>query len=495
MKYRSTRDQSGHPVSAAAAIRQGLASDGGLFVPTDFPHPTYDLAKLSQADYQAIANTIFNWFFPDLPDLAGVAQTAYGDQWTSPKITPLVDLRANTSVLELFHGPTLAFKDVALQALPHLLTRAKQVQEATEETVILTATSGDTGTAALRGFRGVAGTRVIVFYPNDGISPVQEAQMLSQAGANQTVVAVEGNFDQAQTKVKEIFNDADMQAALAANGQAFSSANSMNIGRLIPQVAYYFAAYGQLVAQEKVQLGDEVNFAVPTGNFGDILAGYYAKLLGLPVGRLICASNENHVLTDFFATGTYDKRRHFSVTNSPAMDILVSSNLERLLFSVSGEDAAAVASWMDQLNTVGCYAVTPAVHAKLGENFAAGYATPDQVKDEIRRVFQEDGYLLDPHSAVGSFVARHYQEDSGDPRPTVLLSTASPAKFPETVLAALTGAAPTASGQAALDELAAQTGLDFTVEKQALFGRQPTTPRVVTPTEMAGTVKDVLGVK
>ena len=492
MEYRSTRDPHAHAVSAATAIRQGLAPDGGLFVPTTFPEPSYDLASLTQADYQTIAQTVLGWFFPDLADLAGVARAAYGSQWASAAITPLVDLRGNTSILELFHGPTLAFKDVALQALPQLLTRAKQALGASEETVILTATSGDTGTAALRGFRGVAGTRVIVFYPNDGISPVQEAQMLGQAGDHQAVVAVEGNFDQAQTRVKEIFTDPQMAAALADHGQAFSSANSMNIGRLIPQVAYYFAAYGQAVARGTIKLGEALNFAVPTGNFGDILAGYYAKQLGLPVGRLICASNENHVLTDFFASGTYDKRRQFTVTNAPAMDILVSSNLERLLFAVTGEDAGQVASWMDQLATVGCYSVSPAVHAKLGESFAAGYANPDQVKDEIRQVFIEDGYLLDPHSAIGAFVARRYQEESGDERPTVLLATASPAKFPETVLAALTGQDPQTSGQAALAELSRRTGQSFACEQTALFGRQARAPRVVTPAEMEATVREIL---
>ena len=491
MNYRSTRDPQAQPVTSAAAIIKGLAPDGGLFVPSTFPQPSYDLAPFTTQPYQAIAQQVLTWFFPDLAALPGAVQRAYGTQWDAQQITPLSARHGGNYYLELFHGPTLAFKDVALQALPQLLQLAKVQTGEDSETIILTATSGDTGTAALRGFQNVAGTQVIVFYPRDGISPVQKAQMLGQAGANLHVVAVTGNFDQAQTTVKQLFSDHALAHKLAARQQQFSSANSMNVGRLIPQIAYYFAAYGQLLQRQEIQSGDLVNFAVPTGNFGDILAGYYAKKLGLPVGKLICASNANNVLTDFFTTGTYDKRREFYVTNSPSLDILVSSNLERLLFDVSDHDADLVAQLMNQLQTTGHYTVPAEVHQRLTTTFAAGYATPMQLQAEIKRVFDADNYLIDPHTAVGSFVARQYQQVTGDQRPCVVLATASPYKFPETVLDAISPA-PVSSGLTAIKQLAEFDAAPLTAGVQELFTNQPQSQAEVAPADMKAIVQQIL---
>lgn len=492
MNYRSTRDSNAQLYTDAQAIIQGLAPDGGLFVPAAFPQPQFDLTRLTTSSYQQLAQTVLQWFFPHLPTAATVP-AAYGAQWDHPRIAPLTPIHAGSYYLELFHGPTLAFKDVALQVLPHLLQAAKHQTKDTKETIILTATSGDTGTAALRGFRNVAGTRVIVFYPQHGISPIQEAQMRSQQGDNLHVVAVKGNFDQAQTTVKEIFNDPTLAAVLASHQQHFSSANSMNIGRLIPQITYYFSAYGQLLRQGVIQAGDQVNFAVPTGNFGDILAGYYATKLGLPVGRLICASNKNNVLTDFFATGTYDKRREFFVTNSPSMDILVSSNLERLLFDVSGGDAELVQQLMHELQDQGHYSLPTELLTKLKQLFAAEYATPDEIQTEINRVFKEANYLIDPHTAVGSIAAHRYRTLSGDPRPCVVVATASPYKFPETVLQSLDNTVPSQStGLDAIEQLAQLDPRPLTAGVEELFTNQPQPVLTTTPATMPRMVLDIL---
>ena len=375
------------------------------------------------------------------------------------------------------------------------MTKAIKLNGVDRDIVILTATSGDTGTASMRGFSNVDGTQVIVFYPDGGVSPVQLKQMLSQPGQNLTAVAVKGNFDDAQTEVKHIFNDHAFNQRLIDNGYQFSSANSMNIGRLVPQVVYYFAAYGQLVKQDKIKFGDAVNFTVPTGNFGDILAGWYAKKLGLPVNKLICASNENNVLTDFFKTGKYDRRREFHLTSAPAMDILVSSNLERLLFDVYDEDAPAVKDLMERLQNDGCYQVAPTAKDKLDQAFAASFATQAQVASEIKYVYETSGYLIDPHTAVGSFVARSYQKETGDQTPMIIVSTASPYKFPETVYHALTGCDTDQQGMPAIKQLHDLVGGELTAGVKELFEYQPRKESLVAPDEMEKLIAAVLKLK
>ena len=497
MQYRSTRDQAAKQMTAPKAILQGLAPDGGLFVPQSFPQPDYDLGALVNAPYQEVATTIWGWFFDDfsLASRQAIVRGAYGEQWDDSQIAPLSERVAGNYYLELFHGPTLAFKDVALQALPRLMKEAVTVTGDDKQIIILTATSGDTGSAAMRGFSDVTGTQVVVFYPDGGVSPVQLRQMLAMKGDNLAAVAVAGNFDDAQTEVKKIFNDQEFAARLAQAGDRFSSANSMNIGRLIPQVVYYFAAYGQLVEQGQIKLGDAINFTVPTGNFGDILAGWYAKKLGLPIKKLICASNENNVLTDFFTTGRYDRRRAFHLTSAPAMDILVSSNLERLLFDVYDEDAASVKELMVRLQNDGWYQITAAAKAKLDSEFAAGYATQSQVAGEIKYVYETSGYLIDPHTAVGSFVARQYQKNSDDQTPMVIVSTASPYKFPETVYHALTGQDTQQQGLPAIKQLHDLVSGELTAGVKELFDHQPRKESVIAPDDMENLIAQVLKLK
>lgn len=497
MNYRSTRGNVKDALKSSDAVVQGLAPDGGLYVPVDFPKPTYDLENLIQLPYQKLAQTILQWFFNDYPaeQLADGTTKAYADQWDDDSIAPLSRQKAGFNYLELYHGPTLAFKDIALQMLPQLMTKAIKLNGVDRDIVILTATSGDTGTASMRGFSNVDGTQVIVFYPDGGVSPVQLKQMLGQPGQNLTAVAVKGNFDDAQTQVKQIFNDQAFNQRLIDNGYQFSSANSMNIGRLIPQVVYYFAAYGQLVEQDQIKLGDAINFTVPTGNFGDILAGWYAKKLGLPIKKLICASNENNVLTDFFTTGRYDRRRAFHLTSAPAMDILVSSNLERLLFDVYDEDAASVKDLMERLQNDGWYQITSAAKAKLDQEFAAGYAAQSQVAGEIKYVYETSGYLIDPHTAVGSFVARQYQKNSHDQTPMVIVSTASPYKFPETVYHALTGQDTQQQGLPAIKQLHDLVGGELTAGVKELFDHQPRKESVIAPDDMEDLIAEVLKLK
>lgn len=453
MNYRSTRGTADQAINSAAAIIQGLAPDGGLYVPVNFPQPTFSLDQLVGLSYQETAQLVLSWFFDDYDaqQLHDSVTAAYGHQFDDSRIVPVTDKTAGNYYMELFHGPTLAFKDLALQVLPQLMTRAVKLQGVDHNIVILTATSGDTGTASMRGFQDVDGTQVIVFYPHGGVSPVQLRQMLTQQGHNLKVVAVEGNFDQAQSNVKKIFGDREFGAALAQRGHQFSSANSMNIGRLIPQVAYYFYTYAQMVARQTIKQGDQISFTVPTGNFGDILAGYYAKKLGLPIRKLVCASNQNNVLTDFFKTGKYDRNRPFFLTNSPSMDILVSSNLERLLFDVSDQNETVVQKLMQQLSETGSYQITADMRAKLAD-FDAGFASEDDIQAEIKRVFDQEGYAIDPHTAVASAVAHRYQQTTDDQTPMVVLSTASPYKFPETVLKAITDA-PVKGGLDAVHQL------------------------------------------
>ena len=436
--YQSTRDAN-NTVTASQAILQGLATDGGLFTPISYPQVELDFTKLKDASYQEVAKLILSAFLDDFTDqeLNDCINNAYDSKFDTPEIAPLVKLNGQYN-LELFHGSTIAFKDMALSILPHLMTTAAKKHGLKNKIVILTATSGDTGKAAMAGFADVPGTEIIVFYPKDGISKVQELQMTTQTGDNTHVVAIEGNFDDAQTNVKSMFNDAVLRERLAAHKLQFSSANSMNIGRLVPQIVYYVYAYAQLVKTGQIQAGEAVNFAVPTGNFGNILAAYYAKQIGLPVGKLICASNENHVLTDFFKTHVYDKKRSFKVTSSPSMDILVSSNLERLIFHLLGNNAEKTADLMKSLNQHGQYELTDFDPAIL-ELFAAEYATEAETTAEIKRVYEASNYVEDPHTAVASAVYQKYRTATGDETTTVVASTASPYKFPVVAVEAVMG--------------------------------------------------------
>ena len=436
--YQSTRDAN-NTVTASQAILQGLATDGGLFTPISYPQVELDFTKLKDASYQEVAKLILSAFLDDFTDqeLDDCINNAYDSKFDTPEIAPLVKLNGQYN-LELFHGSTIAFKDMALSILPHLMTTAAKKHGLKNKIVILTATSGDTGKAAMAGFADVPGTEIIVFYPKNGVSKVQELQMTTQTGNNTHVVAIEGNFDDAQTNVKRMFNDAALRERLAAHKLQFSSANSMNIGRLVPQIVYYVYAYAQLVKTGQIVAGDKINFTVPTGNFGNILAAYYAKQIGLPVGKLICASNENNVLTDFFKTHVYDKKRSFKVTSSPSMDILVSSNLERLIFHLLGNSAEKTADLMKSLNQHGQYELTDFDPAIL-ELFAAEYATEVETAAEIKRVYEASDYIEDPHTAVASAVYQKYRTAAGDETTTVIASTASPYKFPVVAVEAVTG--------------------------------------------------------
>lgn len=436
--YQSTRDAN-NTVTASQAILQGLATDGGLFTPISYPQVELDFTKLKDASYQEVAKLILSAFLDDFTDqeLDDCINNAYDSKFDTPEIAPLVKLNGQYN-LELFHGATIAFKDMALSILPHLMTTAAKKHGLKNKIVILTATSGDTGKAAMAGFADVPGTEIIVFYPKDGVSKVQELQMTTQTGDNTHVVAIEGNFDDAQTNVKRMFNDAALRERLAAHKLQFSSANSMNIGRLVPQIVYYVYAYAQLVKAGQIVAGDKINFTVPTGNFGNILAAYYAKQIGLPVGKLICASNENNVLTDFFKTHVYDKKRSFKVTSSPSMDILVSSNLERLIFHLLGNSAEKTADLMKSLNQHGQYELTDFDPAIL-ELFAAEYATEVETASEIKRVYEASDYIEDPHTAVASAVYQKYRTATGDETTTVIASTASPYKFPVVAVEAVMG--------------------------------------------------------
>ena len=429
MFYHSTRSLQ-DPITGAQAVIKGLAPDGGLYMPDAIP--AFNWQSCLKADAYGMATAILSAFLGDIPNMETLVHKAYTGKFSAEDLTPTVPV-GDFSVLELFHGPTSAFKDVALSMLPQLLTAARAKEGFADDILILTATSGDTGKAALEGFKDVDGIKICVFYPDGGVSPVQRAQMVTQEGSNVAVCAVKGNFDDAQTGVKNIFN-----AVRSVSAGALSSANSINIGRLVPQIMYYFKSYADLLAAGRIALGDEVNFSVPTGNFGDILAGYLAKRLGLPVGKLICASNANNVLTDFIRTGTYDRRRDLHKTLSPSMDILVSSNLERLLYLLSG-DTAQVADYMTQLNTEGSYTVSQDLLAKIQSLFWAGCCDDAAAQAAIARVWTDNHYLCDPHTATGWQVAEDYVNQTGDTRPMVVLSTASAYKFPAAVLSAIGG--------------------------------------------------------
>lgn len=434
--YKSTRNQN-EKVTASQAILKGLAEDGGLFVPEQIPTLNVEIEELANMSYQETAYEVMKLFLDDFTEeeLKHCIESAYDEKFDTKEIAP-IRKEDGAYYLELFHGATIAFKDMALSILPHLLTASAKKNQVKNEIVILTATSGDTGKAALAGFADVPGTRIIVFYPKDGVSPIQEKQMVTQKGENTFVVGINGNFDDAQTGVKKIFGDKELAAEMEQAGFQFSSANSINIGRLVPQVVYYVYAYAKMYAAGEISKNEKMNVVVPTGNFGNILAAYYAKNMGIPIGKLICASNDNKVLYDFFTTGTYDKNREFILTTSPSMDILISSNLERLIYKIAGEDAKKNQELMRQLSSEGKYEITEEMKAQLVD-FDGGFASEEEVAEEIHELYTKTGYVLDTHTAVASHVYRNYKKKTGDETKTVIASTASPYKFTRSVMDAI----------------------------------------------------------
>ena len=485
MQYHSTRSQSS-PVDSAQAVLNGLANDGGLYVPEVLP--TIDVPAVLSGTTAQMATALIGAMLPDIPNMATLVSRAYTGKFQTEELTPTVNTGAFT-VLELFRGPTSAFKDVALCALPQLLTAAKAEKGMQEDILILTATSGDTGKAALAGFQDVPGVKICVFYPHGGVSAVQRAQMVTQEGSNVTVCAVEGNFDDAQTGVKNIFAAADGGVLPGCANTRLSTANSINIGRLAPQITYYFKAYSDLLKRGQIQMGDKVNFCVPTGNFGDILAGYLAKKLGLPVGTLVCASNANNVLTDFIRTGTYDRRRPLHKTVSPSMDILVSSNLERLLYFMS-QDTDLVADLMKKLNQDGFYTVPESLKEAIGAEFWAGCCSDERATKTIAKVWNELHYLCDTHTATGWAVAEDYVAETGDHRPMVVLSTASPYKFPAAVLSSLEEVSETDEFKL-MDRLQELTGVPIPANLSGLQEKPERHTGVIGKTEMLSFVKSI----
>lgn len=442
MFYESTRGGL-RGILSAEAIKRGIAPDGGLFVPESIPQMTLEtINNMTKMTYQERAVEILKFYIDDFSEeeIKDSVYSAYtAAKFGSEQIAPLVRLNENVYVLELWHGPTCAFKDMALQILPHLLVKAVKKTGETKEMVILVATSGDTGKAALEGFKDVSGTKVIVFFPNEGVSEVQKLQMLTQEGKNVYSIAVNGNFDDAQNGVKAIFADGDLDLEMENQGYKFSSANSINWGRLLPQIVYYFSSYADLLKTGEIQLGEKINITVPTGNFGNILAAYYAKEMGLPVNRFICASNENNVLTDFINSGTYNRNREFKKTSSPSMDILISSNLERLLYEINGHDAESIQNWMLKLNSEGVYSVNNDLKKTMSNLFWAGFSNEEETLKTIECIYKEYDYIVDTHTAVAIDVYDKYVISTGDMTKTVIASTASPFKFNESVVKAILG--------------------------------------------------------
>ena len=492
--YKSTRDAE-KTVTASQAILKGLADDGGLFVPVSIPKLPVSLGELKEMSYQETAYTVMKEFLTDFTEeeLKSCIAKAYDSKFDTEEIAPLAKVE-DAYYLELFHGATIAFKDMALSILPHLLTTSAKKNQVKNEIVILTATSGDTGKAALAGFADVEGTKIIVFYPKNGVSHVQELQMVTQKGDNTSVVAIHGNFDNAQSGVKAMFENKELEKELNEAGYQFSSANSINIGRLVPQVVYYVYAYAKLLQNEEIAEDEEINVIVPTGNFGNILAAYYAKNMGIPIAKLICASNENKVLYDFFQTGTYDRNREFVLTTSPSMDILISSNLERLIYKISGEDARKDTDLMTELKTKGSYAITGEMKANLAD-FAAGYATEDQVAKTIHDIYEDTGYVMDTHTAVAATVYKAYREDSKDDRKTVIASTASPYKFAGSVMSAID---PKYKGQddfKLIEELQKVSGTEIPNAIKEIMNAEIRHNTECDVDQMEQTVKNILGVK
>ena len=491
--YRSTRGK-GEPVKASWAILKGLSEDGGLFVPDHIPALACSLRDLAGRTYQEVAYEVMRLFLTDFTEaeLRSCIAQAYDSKFDTEVIAPIVEAEG-TYYMELFHGATIAFKDMALSILPHLMITAAKKNQVKNEIVILTATSGDTGKAALAGFAGVEGTKIIVFYPKNGVSPIQEKQMVTQKGDNTLVVGIHGNFDDAQSGVKALLNDRKLAEEMAAAGLQFSSANSINIGRLIPQVVYYVYGYVKLLEEDKLAEGERMNVVVPTGNFGNILAAFYAKQMGVPIGKLICASNENKVLYDFFTTGKYDRNREFVLTSSPSMDILISSNLERLIYRITGEDAGKNAELMDSLLQTGVYEITEQMREQLGD-FYGNYASEEETAVRIREMYENTGYVLDTHTAVASAVYRKYVADTKDEAVTLIASTASPFKFTRNVMNAIDSNYNTMSDFELVDELSRIGNVDVPNAITEIRTAPVIHDIVCDKTEMKETVKNFLGV-
>lgn len=490
--YRSTRGH-GTPKTASLAILQGLAEDGGLFVPDYIPKLDKSMQQLAGLSYQETAYEVMKLFLTDYTEaeLKHCINRAYDSKFDTTEIAPITK-KCGAYYLELFHGSTIAFKDMALSILPYLMVTAARKNDCKNDIVILTATSGDTGKAALAGFADVPGTKIIVFYPKNGVSPIQEKQMVTQRGANTFVVGIHGNFDDAQSGVKRLFGDEELKAEMNEAGLQFSSANSINIGRLVPQVVYYVYAYAQLLARGELKDGEIMNVVVPTGNFGNILAAYYAKNMGVPVGKLICASNENKVLFDFFRTGFYDKNREFILTSSPSMDILISSNLERLIYKIAGADPVKNEALMKQLVAEGRYKITDAMKTQLVD-FFGGYASEVQTAEQIKKVYEKEAYVMDTHTAVASAVYDQYKAATGDETKTVIASTASPYKFTRSVMNAIDLAYDEKSDFELVDELAKLSGTKIPQAIEDIRTAPVLHKTVCDKTEMKDTVKKFLG--
>lgn len=489
--YNSTRSTQ-KAVTASEAILKGLSEDGGLFVPDHIEKLDKSLKELAEMNYQDVAYEVMKLFLSDFTkeELTTCIRNAYDSKFDTEQIAPMVEADG-AYYLELFHGATIAFKDMALSILPHLMITSAKKNHVKNEIVILTATSGDTGKAALAGFADVAGTKIIVFYPKHGVSPIQEKQMVTQKGANTFVVGITGNFDDAQTGVKKLFGDKELEKEMAEKGYQFSSANSINIGRLVPQIVYYVYAYTRLLKEGKIGNGEEINVVVPTGNFGNILAAFYAKNMGLPIHKLICASNDNKVLYDFFQTGTYDRNRDFVLTTSPSMDILISSNLERLIYRIAGNDASKNADLMSALSGNGKYEITDKMKAELSD-FFGGYASEEETAKQIHKLYSDCGYVIDTHTAVAAAVYNKYKKETKDEHKTVIASTASPFKFTRSVMNAIDKKYDSMDDFALVDQLSAIAN----VEVPAAINEIRTAPvlhdHVCTKEDMKSVVKNFL---
>ena len=491
--YKSTRDDS-VKVTASQAILKGLAPDGGLFVPESIPSFDKSLEELSKMSYKEVAYEVMKLMPDDFTEeeLKACIDKAYDEKFDTDVIAPLVKADG-AYYLELFHGATIAFKDMALSILPHLLITSAKKNDVHNEIVILTATSGDTGKAALAGFADVKGTRIIVFYPKNGVSPIQEKQMVTQKGDNTYVIGIKGNFDDAQTGVKKIFGDKELEKEMAEAGFQFSSANSINIGRLVPQIVYYVYAYTRLLADGEIKAGDKINAVVPTGNFGNILAAFYAKNMGLPINKLICASNENKVLYDFFTTGEYDRNREFVLTTSPSMDILISSNLERLIYRIAGNSAKKNSELMESLKNTGKYEITPEMKAQLSD-FYGNYATEAEDAATIKKLYEDTGYVIDTHTAVAATVYEKYKKETGDDTVTVIASTASPYKFTRSVMDAIDSKYDSMTDFELVDELSKISNVAVPQAIEDIRTAPVLHDTVCEVNEMSSSVKKILGI-
>lgn len=492
IEYKSTRG--GAQVNCVEAIIKGIADDGGLYIPAEIPSLDKSFSELKEMDYRTLAKYVMGKFFPDFTEqeLAKCVDGAYDEKFSKSEIVPLESI-GKANFLELYHGPTLAFKDMALSILPHFISTAMKKLNYSDEVVILTATSGDTGKAALEGFKDVEGTKIIVFYPKSGVSEVQERQMITQEGSNTFVVGIDGNFDDAQNGVKEAFSNEEFRSSLKSSGYELSSANSINIGRLVPQVVYYFYGYLNLLKTGKIVEGKSINVTVPTGNFGNILAAYYAKSMGLPIDKLVCASNENNVLFDFFETGEYDKNRELKLTVSPSMDILISSNLERLLYEISGKDSEKVSELMKSLNETGKYTLDEDMKSKLSD-FYGNYTDEAETIETIKEVYEQHGYVMDTHTAVAYCVYKKYTEATGDDKEMLIASTASPFKFTRSVADALGIEVDNKSDFELVYELSEKTGLEIPKSIYKIEEREILHKELCKKAEMKEKIKKLLNV-